>query len=210
MKKVSFFINNRLAKAQGFTLIELLVTISIFIFMTLLVVSKYGTFNQTTLLTDLAYDMALSIQTAQTYGISVKTTGATANSYSSAYGIEIDSTKPSQYIMFADTSNTGSNLNVYDAGDSLINTYNIKQGAQISSICLGNDMNPCTLQLSAPYIVNITFKRPDPEAVVYYSDSLHATTLSTYLLTHITITSGDGSSSRHVDIRQNGQISVSN
>ncbi len=62
--------------SRGFTLIELVISIAIFVIMTALVVAKYGNFNQGALLTDTAYDIALVLHTAQSYGLSVKNAGA--------------------------------------------------------------------------------------------------------------------------------------
>jgi prepilin-type N-terminal cleavage/methylation domain-containing protein len=57
---------------KGFTIIELVVSVAIFAFMTAFLVARYGTFNQGVLLTNLAYDVALTIRNAQSYGLNVK------------------------------------------------------------------------------------------------------------------------------------------
>src|SRR4051812_36480456 len=59
-------------KSKGFTLVELMISVAIFIILTVLLVAKYGNFNQGVLFTNLAYDMALTLRTAQTYGLSVQ------------------------------------------------------------------------------------------------------------------------------------------
>ena len=68
----SYTLNPIPSRSGGFTLIELIVSVAIFVFMTALVVAKYGNFNQSVLMTDLAYDIALTLRTAQTYGVSVQ------------------------------------------------------------------------------------------------------------------------------------------
>src|SRR6185369_4435025 len=73
---------------RGFTLIELLISVAIFVYMTGLLVAKYGNFNQSVLLTDLAYDVALTIRTAQTYGLSVKAVNSSPSPYQYAYGVD--------------------------------------------------------------------------------------------------------------------------
>ena len=84
---------------KGFTLIELLVCITIFVIMTALLLFKYGNFNQSVLLTNLAYDTALTIRTAQNYGLSVKAvkdaSGAdvicSSSNFQCAYGVMLSS-----------------------------------------------------------------------------------------------------------------------
>jgi len=91
---------------RAFTLVELMVSVGIFLMMTGLVVAKYGNFNQSVLLTNLAYDVALTIRTAQTYGLSVRNNDLSNSSsdFQSGYGVHLDtSTRPD--------SNSGNNFN---------------------------------------------------------------------------------------------------
>lgn len=195
--------------SRGFTLIELAVTVSIFIIMTALVVYRYGTFSQGTLLTNLAYDVALSIRTAQTYGLSVKGTDpAAGQNFTGAYGVHFDSTTgngctpqsttdATKFIIFTDADKNG----VYDCAEAVASTYNVKQGAKISSICVGTGQS-CTIS-PAP-VIDISFRRPDPAAIICHLN------ICTYTYAQITVQSGDGSSARTVTVRNNGQISVGN
>jgi len=191
---------------RAFTLIELLVTISIFVFMTALLLSRYGAFNQGTLLTNLAYDVALTIRTAQTYGISVKdATGA--NSYSSSYGVYFNpAANQSQFTLFADTNTN----NYYDSpADTIVSTYNLKNGAKISptsagGVCIGSMASDCVSEDQ----LSITFKRPDPEAIICGTKSGTTACGSSYA--QITIQSADGTSFHTIVVRQNGQILVAN
>jgi type II secretory pathway pseudopilin PulG len=56
----------------GFTLVELIITIAIFVFMTALVMARYNDYYSGTIFKNLAYDIAITIREAQSYGISVK------------------------------------------------------------------------------------------------------------------------------------------
>ena len=194
---------NKLHKKGGFTLIELLVTTGIFIIMTSLVLAHYGTFNNSTLLTNMAYDIALSIRQAQTYGVSVRTASATTDNYNAAYGVEFDMSHPYQFLMFTDQNSDG----VYQSSsDLLANTYNIKQGASLSGICSGTDASHCTNSIS---LVDISFKRPNPGAILEYCNSpCTSMTALTDPYLQIVVSAGDNSNTRYVVVRKNGQISV--
>ncbi|MEA2715551.1 MAG: hypothetical protein QOG91_579 [Candidatus Parcubacteria bacterium] len=195
----------RSSPRRGFTLVELLVTISIFIFMTALILARYNGFNSGTLLTNLAYDVALTIRTAQSYGVSVVASGAKFNT---AYGVSFKSTitNQSSFKLFADGS--ASTPNGYlDSGDDVVSTYNLKQGAKISKLC-GGTGSTCDPGNSLQRL-DITYKRPDPNAIIYgATDAGLPTTPYTYA--EITVTSGDNSSSRVVKVNEFGLISVGN
>jgi len=181
--------------SRGFTLVELIVSISIFAMMTALVVAKYGNFNQSVLLTNLAYDMALTIRTAQTYGVSVR---RQSGSFQSPYGVNFNLSVPtqSQFIFFADVDPSNG---LYDGNDVILNTYTLKRGAKIQDVCIGTGPLDCHQES----ILNITYKRPDPDAIICSNSCL--TPLPQYA--RITIVGTDGST-RTVAVRKNGQISV--
>jgi len=175
-------------------LVELIVSISIFAMMTALVVAKYGNFNQSVLLTNLAYDMALTIRTAQTYGVSVRQEGG---DFKYPYGVSFiagDST----FVFFADTD--GTKNGIYDDGtDAKLNSYTLKRGAKIKDVCIGSSSASC----SSESVLSITYTRPDPDARIchIYCEA----TIPEYA--RITIEGLDGST-RAVVVRKNGQISV--
>jgi prepilin-type N-terminal cleavage/methylation domain-containing protein len=198
---------------RGFTLVELLVSVAIFVFMTALLVAKYGTFNQSVLLTDLAYDVALTVRTAQTYGLSVTSaTNSSVDAFKYAYGVDLTTLAPSpagnsdnQLILFADTNTIPSNPNsIYDGdvqvtpgADKVINTYAIKRGAIVSGFCTTE--SGCATLLTGQ--LDITFKRPNPNAKICLGSDCSPAYVQ------ITLRGTDGST-RTVVVRSNGQISV--
>jgi Tfp pilus assembly protein FimT len=185
-------------QARAFTLVELLVSVGIFALMTALVVAKYGSFNNGVLLTNTAYDVALAIRTAQTYGLGVKSTGS-GTLYDSGYGVYFNTSTGSNQtiILFSDLDKDS----LYDIGtDGIVNQYTIKQGAIISKVCSGVD---CSTDASP---LAITFKRPNPDAIICFGTS-PCNSPSTYA--EITITSAGGDT-RIITVRGNGQISVKN
>ena len=128
---------------SGFTLMELMVSISIFVIMTVLLIVKFGNFNQNTNITNLAYDIALTLRTAQTYGMSVQgqATGAGISPmFQYSYGVAFcalasgscpgasDTFSDQQLVMFADTD-PAATRGAYDNSDINISPYNIKHGA---------------------------------------------------------------------------------
>lgn len=189
---------------RGFTIIELLISIAIFTFMTVLVVVKYGNFNESTLLTDTAYDVALAVHTAQTYGLSVK--NASAN-FNSAYGISFSSlntntcgassASPTKLVLFADITADGV---CRESPDAAITTFAVTRGATIDELCSGDSESDCDPKSR----LDISFLRPNPEADIR-GDSANANGADAYA--RITIRGRDGST-RGISVRRNGQVSV--
>lgn len=196
---------------RGFTLIELIVSIAIFAAMTALVIAKYGSFNQNTLITDMAYDVALTVRTAQTYGVSVKSVSG-GDVFTSAYGVHFDLTNKTAFTFFADANSNG----IYDDGSSNdITTYTLTKGATIGSICLGSDYDQTqTCPSGGSYTkltsgtFDITYRRPNPDANFDVGGLPSLDTSHPVIM--INVVSSDGSYIQSVVIRKNGQISVGN
>jgi len=176
---------------SGFTLVELLVSIAIFTLITTMAVFNHAQFNGSVLLTNLAYEIALSVRQAQTYGISVKQTATF--SFDSGYGVHIDLSTPTSYTLFEDK--TGGVSHVHDAGDTDLQVFNITRGNRIGKICL-NGVQPCNATS-----VDISFIRPNPDAYIM-SGGTSATKAE------ICLTSPQGMM-RKVVVESTGQISVS-
>ena len=208
----------------GFTLIELLICVSIFIIMTALLVAKYGNFNQSTLLTDTAYDIALALHTAQSYGLSVKdsSTGCgfnpmdpSATQFDCAYGVDFyastaagsgqcgqTSPTPSDYMHL--TLFTDLNLDhICTSNDSVVNTYTISRGAFISGICVSSPGSSTCTAVSDPADLDVTYQRPYPDATI----CLNGRSCGEYNYAQVTLQASDGST-RTIGIYQNGQIVV--
>ncbi len=136
--------------------------------MTILLVARYGNFNQSVLLTNLVYDIALVVRTAQTYGLSV-IKGAKQGDFQSPYGVFFDKTVNNNktVILFLDVDVNQQYLN--EATDPHVNTYNLTRGAFISGLCLKRyDNTPIACDESSVAVdrLSISFKRPDPSAIL--------------------------------------------
>ncbi len=163
---------------KGFTLVELIVTVGIFVVMTGLMVAKYGTFDQGVLLTNLAYDIALNIRTAQSYGLNAKGSNNVFDNITYTTRFVAGEKK---FILI------GGEVNA---------TTNIKGGSSIKSVCAGSGPGGnCSTNIPA---LVISFRRPDPSAMINGSNAYG----------EIVVQSKDGSSTRTIVIRSTGQISV--
>lgn len=187
-------------KFKGFTLIELMVTVGIFVFMTALMLAKYNNFYSGTIFTNLAYDIALTIRQAQSYGISVKV-NENNDSFNYAYGVRFDVSDTTNSKKISLNSYTGTKLAGY-AMSATEKTYNIKRGAYISSLCLNTD---CT---SGPQngVLDIIFQRPNPETIICTGTAV--TSCNNYKYAKIIITAGDGVTTHTIEVNGVGQISV--
>lgn len=189
---------------KGFTILELVISIAIFAIMSALLLARYGTFNQGILLDNLAYDIALTIRNAQSYGLNVRSSSRTANLFDKPYGVHFDINDPTHFIFFVDTGGYGvynPNIDLDNDGnpDQILSKTTITRGSKISALCV----NSCSAGTPVTS-VDITFKRPDPNAIIkingrtdiYNSD------------TDITIMAVDGQTIKRITVRSTGQVTV--
>ena len=188
--------------SAGFTLVELLVSISIFAVITAIVLASHSRFSSNISLTNLAYDIALSIREAQSYGLNSRTDGGT---FGLGYGMRFRTDVSDRYTFFVDingnnAANSGEVLEWYftQKGNYISKICaNVIQGNPLGTVCTGGD----------PYndfSLAVVYRRPNPEAIlrltlvgaVTYADS--AT---------ITISSPNGNT-RDIVVTSAGQISV--
>jgi prepilin-type N-terminal cleavage/methylation domain-containing protein len=145
-------------KSRGFTLIELLVTVAIIATITALSVAGRTMYDRSLLLTNLTYDIALAIREAQVYGIDVRVS-TSSTPFDVGYGVNVQSLPATNFTLFIDQNSN----HFFDAGDTGVRTYSIKNNNRIYALCtvLASDSsNTCTSRTT----LNITFRRPDPDA----------------------------------------------
>lgn len=201
---------NRFLKFKGgFTIIELMICVFIFAMMTTLLLAKYGSFNTNVLLTNLAYDVALTIRNAQSYGLNVKSSPNEENKFNYAYGVHI--ALGTEFIFFVDTTPNG----LYDAnlGEKITSTT-IKRGMNIGRICPGS--SACYV-LDSGYVgadsIDITYKRPNPEAIIKSTTGGVTITQTSFsssiaLRNSLSTTFPDRYNSIDIVINKNGAISI--
>jgi prepilin-type N-terminal cleavage/methylation domain-containing protein len=207
---------------SGFTLIELLVTITIFSILTGVVLFNQQKFNSTILLTNLAYDTALTIRQAQTYGINIKEfndgEGGDDSSRFVPYGVHFNTASKQSFILFADltynhTDNTSTglyskSLSSCSSNDGCVNRYNITRGNYIKDICAGevpDGSSDCGL-LENLSDLSISYKRPNPNAIIRYNDM----TGDNLSVATIILAGVDGESTRKVRVWESGLIEIIN
>jgi prepilin-type N-terminal cleavage/methylation domain-containing protein len=199
-------------KQTGFTLVELLVTISIFAILTGIVLFNQSKFNSTILLTNWAYNVALTIRQAQTYGINIKefddNSRATTNDFY-PYGVHLETGDNNKaIILFADISGdnnfTGDKKECVTA-EGCVNRYPIKAGNYIKSICTaevldGDKICPGTTDVNS---IDFIFKRPNPDAIIKVNGESTEYPVATIILGSV-----DNESVRKVEVRANGLIQI--
>lgn len=181
-------------KQKGFTLIELIVVVGIFLVLTAVVVFNYNKFSNDTILTNMAYEMALSYRQAQVFGVAA--VGDTGD-FGKAYGISIYAPVGDQkrYRLFVDQDQDG----LYDAGASpseLIEEYTLQRDVVISGLAdsLGGSCNVLTSNL-----MNVLFLRPSQTALVNGASNRD--------FGEIELSNSQGTK-RYVRILNNGQVYV--
>jgi prepilin-type N-terminal cleavage/methylation domain-containing protein len=194
---------------NGFTLVELLVTITIFVLLTGVVLFNQGKFNSSILLTNLAYDTALTIRQAQTYGINIKEFYDNGTSSFVPYGVHFDLNYPTSFILYADLEYKNNNTyNPYDASadkskcepeKGCVNRYTIKRGNKISGLCVFSGVGSCLPTDS----LDIVYQRPNP-----YAQIINANNNRGFSRAQVTLSSADNQSERVIDISANGLIQI--
>lgn len=189
----------------AFSLIELLVVVSIFAFISTLVLANHSKFNSSVLLESLAYDTALSIRQAQVYGLSVRQSSP-GSTFQVGYGIHFTKNTPTSYLFFADNNMDKK----YDAApvpaDSIVDTYAIGQGHTILRFCAytASGTADCSDSSTPITYLDISFFRPEPDANFATSK-----TGTLYSRASITVTSGSAET-RTISVASTGEVSVAN
>ena len=148
-----------LSLSKGFTLIELVVVTAIIMVIMMIVLTSQTTFNKTLILQNTAYDIALTLREAETFGLGNRAPNTAALMTNVGYGIHIENGSPgASMLLFADTSPSPASGNchgiptlggasapnaqsgdcVYTAGSSgdvKMSNYTLNNGITISNFC---------------------------------------------------------------------------
>jgi len=179
-------------RLRGFTLIELLVVLIIIVSITMIALASQGSFNKTFILANSAYDVALSLRFAETYGLGSRVLlGASTNT---GYGLHFVKATKNSYTLFADTIpavGTGSTCHplppydatgpsaiagncAYNSGETIQQVYTLNNGITIKDFCAqasNNSWSCATTNGSTLTSLDIVFARPNPVAFITVNGS---------------------------------------
>jgi len=203
---------------KGFTLLEMLVVLSISTIIIGVVLFNYRDADSSLIMRNLAYEVSLTIRQAQTYGLGVRDSGVDNNAFDVAYGVQFagsgsgaDANANDTFYLFADIYNNGANqarlCNQADsdnpctsqAAEEVLEALSLTRQITFSSI-VGNSTTSNPVQLESGQYLNITFKRPNPDATI----NLDGTDMNDVTITLI----GPNGSKVDVYVNTAGQISV--
>lgn len=211
------------APMRGLTFVELLVVLGIMVVVTTIVMTGQSQFNQSLLLTDTAYTVALSLREAQSLGISSRGVGGV---YNFGYGVNFNYGSQNKYTIYADTASTaatpsycpvltaavgtpeakGGNC-LYDGTSEVVQTYTFNRGFKVTEFC-GKDTSGTRRCAANGGIssLDVLYLRPNTQAII---TGMAAGTAVQMTCAEITLTSPTGTNvSRVIRVNQLGEISV--
>lgn len=201
-----------LIASAGFTLVELIVVFGIIFVITGIVFSSQSSFNKTLILTNTAYDIALSLRSVETYGLGGRVASGVINT---GYGIHFTPGSKT-FTLFADTDPLDGSLAgchyvssnapnpypqsgdcVYNGSDTIVTSYTLGNGITVSNLCATLSGSPsCGLST-----LDIVFARPNPNPFVRANGS----TGTVYTAACLTLTSPQGGF-RYISVAASGAI----
>ena len=189
----------RFSRERGFTIAEIVVVIAIIGFVFAVVVARYRDFDSTSVLKNLAYEVALSVREAQVMTISTSNIGGGGvfqNQGQNSYGINFTANS-SSYEIFADLSLPLNHQ--YDPPGELVKLNSLTQGAQIGAIYERRAGDSVLYSVAG---ATITFVRP-------HLDTTFVTTSGSAQVIEVLVTvQSSRGSTRTVRILKSGRIQV--
>ncbi len=143
--------------ARGFSLIELLISTAIIVAVASIVIVRFSTFDSTTLLKGLAYEIAATIREAQVHSVSVL--GSDPN-FRYPYGVTFSPDAQSYTAFFYRGT---ADVPVYElAAVTTVGTYTIGRSMQVKDVCVkvGSGTSNCNVGR-----LDISFRRPEFKAI---------------------------------------------
>lgn len=174
MRSTIFFYGEKNGEG-GFTLVEMMVVIFLFAVMSAITVFNYKDFRNNIEFKNQALEMALVIKEAQTNALASRESSAGSSEFKYAYGVFFDkSLSDAAYVMYInrngevdpiDPDNYWFNDGDFDCtvGGECLKRYALAGGYTISELCVPD---PGVGACSDNSDVSISYKRPDPVAII--------------------------------------------
>lgn len=173
--------------------------------------TSQSTFNKTLILQNAAYDVALTLRNAETYGLGSRAVGITANA---GYGVHLQNAPTGSFTLFADTSGGASCAgmpptcmpgdHIYTSNqDSKVQTYILGNNIVIKDFCAFDSAYggswSCANNGVLPSL-DISFSRPNPTPFIQTNNYSYASAC-------ITISSPQGGT-KFVSVSSSGEITA--
>ncbi len=204
---------------KGMTLIELVVVLGIFVVVSSIIVFNYGSFKSTASTQNLANDVALSIREAQSNAIGVR---GVNSDFKYGHGIHftedpdtsnIIAGSNKSFVLFADLNDDGV-YNYPNSSSSSTCSENMMECEGIITINSLDNINNIYLDgvpKNQTGMIDILFKRPNPDAIFCYRTSYNANCQSDFSNISIEVSNGmlpPDEVTYMVTVWNTGQISV--
>lgn len=198
----------------------MLVTLAIISVITAVAVTGQSTFNQSILLTDTAYTVALSAREAQSLGLSSRKFSGVQNG---GYGLHFANGSMGSYIVFADIQSIAAQPTwcpivatttpearagncLYDSATETFQTYAFNRGFVMSDFC-GKTSGGTTKCAAAGDIqsLDVLFLRPNTAAII---TGVNGGTKTQFVCAQIYVKPPTSSNTQTIRISQLGEVSV--
>lgn len=191
------------SKKAGLTLFEVIVVIAITGVLIAIIVPDSRTFEKKIVLENLSRDVALTVRTAQSYGINAQRRAG--GGFEESFGVHFDRANPDKYFIFRDPDR-GVGGYMYAGGGVKLEEFTLSLGYTISDVCLidnGGADSDCFVAGGAEIsTVDIAFDRPKPDAHFTENGGV-----STYQSALITLTNPNGAT-QIIEVLSTGYISL--
>lgn len=216
----------RVLPLTGFTLIELMVVLAIIVVITAIAITSQSAFNKSIILANTAYDVALTLRSAESYGLGSRAAGTVANA---GYGVHFERGTPNTITLFADLypgPGPSSANNCHPVSDPNVPSalpgncrYDASQGERVTSFLLGNGITVsdfcvhnngwscATTGNQSLSSLDIVFSRPNPDPFISWNGQVYFVTSPPTDAACMTLTSPSGGF-RYVSVAASGEITA--
>ena len=163
---------------KGFTLIEMITVLAIFTIMTSIVIFNHNKFTSETILTNMAYEVALSVREAQIYGVSVRNpAGVSGSDFNKEFGIHFPYVAggSADYYLFADAGTPGDNkftgTGCAVGTGECVTPYTLQRGVKIVDVQL-KPSNGAVCEGASDNDLSVLFKRIGHRWVPWFSSAI--------------------------------------